>query len=213
MFVRIPRNFYQENFIRENANLTTGNLYFHPHPLLRWVFWERLRQIYRLVREIKAETVLDLGCGGGELLPTLAGLFPRIWGIDFKVSNARRVVEHYRLKNVILVDGDFLKHDFRQENFDLVVASDVLEHQPDLEVFLRKLNTVLKPGGRLVASIPREGFWYRWGRKVFGIVPPADHFQGYRELRAGLERHFQVQGISGLPFILPLFAVFKCFKK
>ncbi|MCX5867890.1 MAG: class I SAM-dependent methyltransferase [Proteobacteria bacterium] len=213
MFVRIPRNFYQENFIRENANLTTGNLYFHPHPLLRWVFWERLRQIYRLVREIKAETVLDLGCGGGELLPTLAGLFPRIWGIDLQVTNARRVVEYYQLKNVTLIEGDFLTHDFRPAFFDLVVAADVLEHQRDLEVFCRRMHSVLKTGGIAVVCLPREGFFYHLGRKLFRISPPEDHFQSYREIRAGLERHFQVQGISGLPFILPLFAVFKCFKK
>lgn len=212
MFVRIPRSFYRENFIPEEANLTAGNLYFHPNPILRWVFWERLRRVYLMCREIKAETVLDLGCGGGELLPTLAGIFPRVWGIDLNVTNARKVVGYYHAKNVVLIEGDFLLHDFRPASFDLVVAADVLEHQRDPEVFCRKMNSVLKTGGRVVVCLPLEGFFYRLGRGIFNISPPGDHFRNYRELRAGLDRYFQVRVVSGLPFLLPLFRVLECLK-
>ncbi|MDD5223069.1 MAG: class I SAM-dependent methyltransferase [bacterium] len=213
MFIRIPRSFYRENFIPADANLTTGNLYSHPDPLLRWIFWERLRKICGLARGIKAETVLDSGCGGGELLPSLAGYYPRVWGIDLRIANARRVTEHYRLKNVTLIEGDFLTQDFPPGFFDLVVAADVLEHQRDLEAFIRKMHAVLKPGGTAVVSLPVEGFFYRLGRKLFGLTAPEDHFHAYPELRAGLDRFFQVRGISHLPFILPLFTVLKCSKK
>jgi SAM-dependent methyltransferase len=202
-----------KNFIPEEANLATGNLYFHSNPVLRWVFWERLRQVYLTCREVKAETVLDLGCGGGELLPTLAGLFPRVWGMDLKVTNARKVVEYYHAKNVVLLEGDFLTHDFRPASFDLVVAADVLEHQRDLEAFGRKMHSVLKTGGRAVVCLPVEGFFYHLGRGIFNISPPEDHFRNYRELRAGLNRYFRVRVVSGLPFILPFFRVIECFRK
>ena len=45
------------------------------------------------------------------------------------------------------------------ENFDLVNCGDVLEHLPDPLKVLRHLRSCLKPGGRLIASVPNIGHW------------------------------------------------------
>ncbi len=211
-FVKIPpevlRSFGNAGF----PHLTTGNLYFYPNPALRWFFWERLKKVYQACRGVAAAEVLDLGCGGGELLPSLAGSFPRIHGIDFQVEHARKVVEYYELKNVTLIEGDFLKTDFFPGGFDLVVIADVLEHQRDLEYFLRRVLAILKTGGTVVACIPVEGVLYRWGRRVFRLTPPADHFQNCLRLIAGLNQHFQIQETMDLPLLFPFFQVLKGLK-
>jgi len=93
------------------------------------------------------------------------------------------------------------------------VAADVLEHQRDLEAFVRKMHSVLKPGGTAVVCLPVEGFFYRLGRRLFGLSAPEDHFHGYRELRAVLDRFFQVRRISNLPSNFPLFTVLKYSRK
>ena len=49
--------------------------------------------------ELTGRRAVDLGCGGGELLPSLSRLYPWVWGIDLKIGNARRIVDYYQLKN------------------------------------------------------------------------------------------------------------------
>ncbi|HEX7739530.1 MAG TPA: class I SAM-dependent methyltransferase [Marmoricola sp.] len=46
----------------------------------------------------------------------------------------------------------------RDESFDAVVAFDVIEHCTDRPLALRELGRVLRPGGRLLISVPA----YRW---------------------------------------------------
>jgi SAM-dependent methyltransferase len=49
---------------------------------------------------------------------------------------------------------DLTRLSFPQAMFDVVLTFDVLEHVPDYRRALREIRRVLKPGGRLLASIP-----------------------------------------------------------
>jgi len=40
------------------------------------------------------ETVLDLGCGGGELLPSRSRLYPRVTAIYLLTDNAKKLIYH-----------------------------------------------------------------------------------------------------------------------
>jgi SAM-dependent methyltransferase len=52
---------------------------------------------------------------------------------------------------------------------DLVVAAEVLEHIDDLGPVLADFRRLLKPGGRLLVSLPTEGRLYRLGRRLAGF--------------------------------------------
>lgn len=43
-----------------------------------------------IVRDFKAKSVLDLGCGEGVFLPTLSNIYENISGIDLDVSIASK---------------------------------------------------------------------------------------------------------------------------
>lgn len=49
--------------------------------------------------------------------------------------------------------------DLQAEQFELVAAWKVIEHVPDAKATLRRLNTLLIPGGTLLLSIPNAGSW------------------------------------------------------
>jgi ubiquinone/menaquinone biosynthesis C-methylase UbiE len=60
--------------------------------------------------------------------------------------------------NVDLHGGDVranaLRLPFRDQAFDTVHASHILEHIPDLEAAMQEIHRVLRPGGTLVAHVP-----------------------------------------------------------
>ncbi len=127
-------------------------------------FWFRARAIIllRLMRPwLKPELrVLDAGCGTGLLLAglpkglTLAGLDISARALDHAVR---------RLPDADLRQGALPQAmPFGPGSQDLVLLTDVLEHIPDDAGTLRVLHDVLKPGGRLLLTVPALPFlWTR----------------------------------------------------
>jgi SAM-dependent methyltransferase len=96
--------------------------------------------------------LLDAGCGTGGFLAWAAetGRFTRLGGIDISVEAielAREAVPGAELHAAPL-DGI----PFGDEEFDVVVSLDVLQHVPEtlLDASLKELRRVLRPGGALL---------------------------------------------------------------
>ncbi|MEE8522517.1 MAG: class I SAM-dependent methyltransferase [Thermoanaerobaculia bacterium] len=99
--------------------------------------------------------VLDVGCGRGltgALLQERLGC--RVTGVELNPAVARNAAEH--LHRVLV--GDVESLDVGQR-FDAVVAIELFEHLVDPEAFLAKMKTLLRPGGRIVMSVPNVGHY------------------------------------------------------
>jgi 2-polyprenyl-6-hydroxyphenyl methylase/3-demethylubiquinone-9 3-methyltransferase len=98
--------------------------------------------------------ILDIGCGGGILSEPLARLGGNVVGIDPAPEN----VEVARLH----AEQAGLAIDYRaataealadaNEKFDIVIASEVVEHVADLPLFIKRAAEMTKPGGLLVVT-------------------------------------------------------------
>ena len=161
--------------------------------MVRWLYWGRLRRLVDIVGREGDLAVMDYGCGGGVLLPTLSRRFQRVYGLDVNTAEAGRIVELLALPNVSLVRADGLSCPVPDECLDIVFAASVLEHFRDLEGCLREIRRILKPGGVLVSSSPTENWLYQAGRYVFRYRKPADHYHSARDIAAGIRRLFVVQ--------------------
>ena len=98
--------------------------------------------------------VLDAGCGIGELCQRMDSERFDLVGIDISSAYLRHARE--RSPGVRFVHGKLEKLPFPAASFDMVVATDVLEHVLHLDDVLRELLRVLKPGGHLIARVPVE---------------------------------------------------------
>lgn len=109
-------------------------------------------------------TVLDLGCGTGELTLTIAGGGMRATGCDISSEMLRVAAKAGASCDVDWVelkpDWDVLP--FLGETFDAVVASSVLEYVNDPAAVLRECCRILRPGGVVVCTVPDPRHPVRW---------------------------------------------------
>jgi len=133
--------------------------------------------------------VLELGCGTGFFLLNLkqAGVVDRGHVTDLSpgmVAAARRnaATLGYDVEGRV-ADAESLP--YPDASFDLVVGHAVLHHIPDVELALREVLRVLRPGGRFVfAGEPsRVGDWYarRLGRLTWAATTRVTHLPRLRE--------------------------------
>ncbi len=96
--------------------------------------------------------VLDVGCGDGILLEKAVTRWPtaELWGVDFVVPEKPVWTHGIRLV-VADLRGDL---PFRSRCMDLVISTETLEHLVDPDRCLKEMVRLLRPGGRVVVSIP-----------------------------------------------------------
>jgi SAM-dependent methyltransferase len=98
--------------------------------------------------------ILDAGCGTGRNLLEF-GTLGRVAGVDVSPE----AIEFCRRRGIEGVrQGQVEQLPFADRSFDLILATDVLEHVEDDLVALRELHRVAATGGRLLATVPA----YRW---------------------------------------------------
>lgn len=101
-------------------------------------------------------SVLDIGCGRGDLLRGIAERLPhgRLMGVDASEAMLPRDVE-----GIEFVAADIISFEV-SEPFDVVVSQNVTEHVPpvDLDEHLRSVRRALRPGGTFVLLMPHRLF-------------------------------------------------------
>lgn len=107
-----------------------------------------------VLRSVPAEsTVLDVGCATGYLGMALDARGCRCWGLD-RDAAAVAVAEPW-YEEVCAIDLDECAElPWPEQLFDVVLAADVLEHLRDPDGTLRLLRRHIRPGGRLIVSLP-----------------------------------------------------------
>jgi 2-polyprenyl-3-methyl-5-hydroxy-6-metoxy-1,4-benzoquinol methylase len=102
-----------------------------------------------------ARRVLEVGCGRG-LTAEIVGrrLGCPVVGVELNSEIAREAAE--RMDRVIV--GNVLDVEI-DGSFDVIIATEVLEHVADTEAFLRRMKKLLAPGGRLIMSVPNVGHY------------------------------------------------------
>ncbi len=127
--------------------------YAHPIRAVRWVEAQRVQAVIRALDLRPEHSVLDAGCGGGNLLERL--VCREQYGIDLSPTMALRA--RARLgSDVKIVQGDVEQLPFPDGKFDRTVASSLLSHVLHPATVMSELRRVTKIGGRIVVSISDE---------------------------------------------------------
>lgn len=186
--------------------------YSHRNPLIRWLFWQRLRIVMNYIQsKASVERVLDFGCGSGVMLPFLSEVSEQVVGADVDLTPITRMQEYIPLdSNVQVIDTSIVPlTNYATDSFDFIIALDVLEHVNDIESIMLDLIKLLKINGQVIISGPTENVFYRVGRKVAGPeFSGAYHKRGIVDIRTLLNKYVKTEKIATLYWPVPLFEIF-----
>jgi 2-polyprenyl-3-methyl-5-hydroxy-6-metoxy-1,4-benzoquinol methylase len=117
-----------------------------------------LHQVNALER-LRSKRVLDVGCGNGFMCGQFLKLGCEVTGVDLSEQGVARARESFPAGRFEVVSaGDDLLEQLREEPFDIVISTEVVEHLYSPREWARACFTALRPGGRFVCTTPYHGY-------------------------------------------------------
>jgi len=155
------------------------------------------------LKKINPESILDAGCGSGRLTLQVAKAGFNIEGIDCE-EKALSLAEKIRDKMGLKVN--FHRGSLAEDEppelplYDVVVCSEVLEHIPNYQQVVKNLAGLVKPGGFLIITVPKDPRLYTELDRYGGHLRRFEFFQ----LKEVLEPEFEILDAYtvGFPFML-----------
>ena len=123
-----------------------------------WLDWSKLRQSVIDLSDKASGVLLDVGVSEGPYRSVFEPVVDRYVGLEYPPSILDKQPDLWnildRAKKSVDVFGDGNCLPFEDASFDTVLCTEVLEHLPEPSVVLGEIARVLKPGGRLLATVP-----------------------------------------------------------
>ena len=136
---------------------------------------------------LKNLNCLDVGCGGGILSEPLKRLGAIVTGIDAS-DKAIEIAKEHSLKSRLDIDYKCtttselieLKKENLISKFDIVIASEVIEHVNNREKFLSDISKLSRPGGLIIFTTINKSFLgialgKYFAEHVLKVVPKNTH--------------------------------------
>jgi 2-polyprenyl-3-methyl-5-hydroxy-6-metoxy-1,4-benzoquinol methylase len=148
--------------VSATAEVPTGNTfdkYGSSNPVVKRLMTGFHSTLDELWAKAAPSSILDVGCGEGVLTADWAERLGdgRVVGIDLDDPKLRAEWEQRTRPNLEFVVQEATSLPFRDGEFDLACATEVLEHVPDPEATVAEMARVAS--GHLLVSVPREPLW------------------------------------------------------
>ncbi len=133
ILINTERYYNEKQFI-----VSSVSFFLNPHFIIRgYLFWELKRSVKNIYGK-----VLDFGCGNMPYKSLFT--YDEYIGVDYETGQKNA--------GIIYIRDSVLP--FENNTFDSIIATEVLEHVPDIEKTLTELCRVLKTGGKIIVSVP-----------------------------------------------------------
>lgn len=149
--------------------LVTGDEAFYAHlQKFDWYYLDEKEEFKVAKRYISdSDKVLEVGCGKGAFAKYIT---PQNYiGLDFS-QNAKKIAKE---NGVIVENIDIIEYAKNHSStFDVVVSFQVLEHISDPKKFLEAKIEAIKPGGKMIISVPAEDSFVKYVPNNVLNMPP-----------------------------------------
>ena len=140
----------------------------------------RRETVLHLAGKVRGKSVLEVGSGSGWLSLALSQRGARVTAVDLSQRNLDRI--HAMDEHVEALLGDAYSLPCAGRQFDLITSNEVLEHLEKPQQALDHWRPFLKPGGRLLVSVPyREVIRYNLCIHCNKKTPANAHLHSFDE--------------------------------
>ncbi|MCK4744785.1 class I SAM-dependent methyltransferase [Candidatus Parcubacteria bacterium] len=159
-----------------------------------------IRQIVEIVQSLKISGILDAGCGEGLIIHNILRKIPKVKIDAFDISeqaleNAKKI-----LPNNNFFQGDITDIKLPSNDYDLIIALEILEHLENPEAALRELKRATKK--YCLISVPWEPFFslgnLSCGKNIKRIGKDKEHLQFWnkKEIVGIVEKYFDIISVK-----------------
>lgn len=154
--------------------------------------------------ELSASKVLDVGCGYGWLLDAFEGAHS-LSGLDIAHHAVEQAAK--RKPERFFKQGNLQDPISLNEEFDLILAINVIEHLTSPEAGVKSISRAIKADGIVIVHLPTISNWFtRWG---YSKLYDSDPTHIYRPSGKTVRKLFEQEGFETLrDSFLPHFPAF-----
>ncbi|KAF3890851.1 methyltransferase domain-containing protein [Tolypothrix bouteillei VB521301] len=129
--------------------------------------WKYGEDLLQLLSAQPGESILDVGCGTGQLAAKIADAGAVVMGIDADVMMVEKARQNYPHLKFLVADA----RDFQvNEPFDAVFSNAALHWIPQANAVIRCIDRALKPGGRFVAEFGGKGNIHAIAEALYDVL-------------------------------------------
>lgn len=159
-------------------------------------------------------SLLEIGCGNGDLLSLAADRGLCVTGVEFSSVACKTARDKLKDYNGLIIQGEIDALTGQTECFDYIIFNDVLEHVRDPRSFLQTVYELLKQGGKIFCVVPSLDSWSARLLKTNWMEFKTEHLSYFdtRNLRSILFqegfseiKHFPAKKILSVEYILSHF--------
>ena len=112
----------------------------------------RYQEFLNLYKVKENDKILEIGSGGSFIIEFLKNNI-NYYPLDIPINNLKRIKETSKIPILpISADGYFLP--FKENSFNLIILSEVLEHLAEPDKVLQQIHRVLNKNGKCLISVP-----------------------------------------------------------
>jgi ubiquinone/menaquinone biosynthesis C-methylase UbiE len=162
----------------------------------------------------RGQRVLEVGCGTGLILSRIARCAAHATGLDVSPGMLRTARE----RGLRVVLGSATRLPFADQSFDLVCSFKVLAHVPDVDLALREIARVTRPGGRMILEFYNPWSLRYLAKRIAGPQAISDgrteadvftRWQSPRALKSSLPAGVVLEDFRGVRVLTPAAFVHK----